>query len=64
MVRQRDRNERNALESLHDGDPEPYVALKRKEGSLTVHGEEVEALTALLADWNAARNEYRLRMPS
>ena len=30
VVRQRDRNERDALESLHDGDPEPYVAFKRE----------------------------------
>jgi ATP-dependent exoDNAse (exonuclease V) alpha subunit len=60
VVRQRDRNERNALESLHDGDPEPYVALKRKERSLIVHREEIEALTSLLADWNAARSKYGL----
>ena len=60
VVRQRDRNERDALESLHDGDPEPYLALKRKEGSLIVHREEIEALTSLLADWNAARNKYGL----
>ena len=60
VVRQRDRNERDALESLHDGDPEPYVALKREEGSLTVHQEEVEALTSLLADWDAARSKYGL----
>ena len=60
VLRQRDRNERAALESLHDGDPEPYVAFKRKEGSLIVHREEIEAVTSLLADWNAARSKYGL----
>ena len=37
-----------------------YVVLKREEGALSVHREEIEALTPLLADWNAARNEYGL----
>ena len=60
VVRQRDRNERDVLESLHDGDPELYVAFKRLEGSLTVHGEEIEALASLLVDWNAARGNYGL----
>ena len=32
VIRQRDPNERDALESLHDGDPEPYVGAKRKDG--------------------------------
>ena len=39
VVRQRDQSERDALESLHDGDPEPYSAFKREERSLTVHQE-------------------------
>jgi ATP-dependent exoDNAse (exonuclease V) alpha subunit len=60
VVRQRDQSERDALESLHDGDPEPYIALKREERSLTVHQDEIEALTSLLADWNAARSKYGL----
>lgn len=59
-MRQRDRNERDALVSLHDGVPEPYIALKREERSLTVHQEEAEALTSLLADWTAAQSKYGL----
>ena len=44
VMRQRDPAEREALEALHDGDPEPYLALAREEGTLTVHEREDEAL--------------------
>jgi conjugative relaxase-like TrwC/TraI family protein len=60
VVRQRDANERDALEALHDGDPEPYLALKRQEGALTVHEEELGAVESLLGDWDKARRENGL----
>ena len=60
VMRQRDPGEREALEFLHDGDPEPYLQLKRKQGALTVHEREDDALGAILVDWDAARREYGL----
>jgi ATP-dependent exoDNAse (exonuclease V) alpha subunit len=58
VMRQRDPAERDALEALHDSDPEPYIALKRDQAALTVHGREVEALAGLLRDWDQARREH------
>jgi AAA domain len=55
VMRQRDPAERAALEALHDGHPEPYLALARQGRRLTVHAREEEALDAVLADWNEAR---------
>lgn len=60
VMRQRDENERDALEALHDGDPGRYVTLKRDDGLLTVHHQEDEGVTSLLADWDAARREFGL----
>jgi hypothetical protein len=34
VMRQRDSAEREALEAVHDGDPEPYLELKREQGAL------------------------------
>ncbi len=61
VMRQRDRGEREALEALHDGDPEPYLELKRTRGALQVHELEEDAMRAILADWNTARTERGLR---
>jgi ATP-dependent exoDNAse (exonuclease V) alpha subunit len=60
VMRQRDRREREALEALHDGDPEPYLELKREQGALQVHELEEDAIGAILADWNRARTEHGL----
>jgi ATP-dependent exoDNAse (exonuclease V) alpha subunit len=60
VMRQRDPAERDALEALHDGDPDTYLALKREQGALHVHEREQDALTAILDDWNAARREHGL----
>jgi len=60
VMRQRDPGEREALESLHDGDPEPYLRLKHKEGALVVHEREDDSVGAILVDWDAARREYGL----
>jgi conjugative relaxase-like TrwC/TraI family protein len=58
VMRQRDPAERDALEALHDGDPEPYISLKRDQQALTTHDREVDALAALLRDWDHARREH------
>jgi conjugative relaxase-like TrwC/TraI family protein len=58
VMRQRDPAEREALEALHDGDPEPYVEFKHDQGTLAVHDREADALAAILADWSAARCEH------
>jgi conjugative relaxase-like TrwC/TraI family protein len=60
VVRQRDPTEREALEALHDGDPDPYIELKRKQGALSVQEREEDGLAALLADWSDARREHGL----
>jgi conjugative relaxase-like TrwC/TraI family protein len=56
VMRQRDPAERETLEALHEGNPEPYLAMAREAGTLTVHHREDEALGAVLADWNRARH--------
>jgi conjugative relaxase-like TrwC/TraI family protein len=58
VMRQRDPVEREALESLHDGDPETYLQLKDEQRALGVHEREDDAVAAILADWDAARREY------
>jgi conjugative relaxase-like TrwC/TraI family protein len=60
VMRQRDPAEREALETLHDGNPEPYLAMARRARTLSVHEREEEALGSLLADWNEARQAVGL----
>lgn len=60
VMRQRDPAEREVLEALHDGDPEPYLAVARQAGTLTVHDREDEALGSVLTDWNHARRRVGL----
>jgi conjugative relaxase-like TrwC/TraI family protein len=60
VMRQRDPAEREALESLHDGDPEPYLQLKQEQGALVIHERENAALAGILADWAGARGEHGL----
>jgi ATP-dependent exoDNAse (exonuclease V) alpha subunit len=58
VIRQRDPAEREALEALHDGDPDPYLQLKTDQGALQIHEREADAIDAALADWNAAQKQY------
>jgi conjugative relaxase-like TrwC/TraI family protein len=58
VIRQRDPDEREALDALHDGDPGPYLKLKDEQGALSVHEHEREALARALADWDAARHAH------
>jgi ATP-dependent exoDNAse (exonuclease V) alpha subunit len=58
VMRQRDPAEREALEALHDGDPEPYLGLKQERSELAVHELEDDALEAILADWNQAKTKH------
>jgi conjugative relaxase-like TrwC/TraI family protein len=60
VMRQRDQAERDALDALHDGDPDRYLELKAERGALTVHEHEREALARALADWDAARQAHGL----
>jgi AAA domain/TrwC relaxase len=56
VIRQQDPAERAALEALHDGHPEVY--LDHKQGAITVHAEEQQAVEALVDEWDAARQEH------
>lgn len=56
VMRQRDLEERAALESLREGEPGRYLAHKRD--AITVHATEAGALHALLAQWRAAQHEH------
>jgi conjugative relaxase-like TrwC/TraI family protein len=58
VMRQRDPEERAALEAQHDGDPERYLAHKQDE--ITVHPTEAEALSALVEQWHAAQHDHGL----
>lgn len=60
VMRQRDPAERDALEHLHEGDPDAYVELKGERGKLAVHEHEADAVTAILADWNQAQQQHGL----
>jgi hypothetical protein len=59
-VRQRNPEERAALEALHDGHAEEYIEFKRQQGALEVHTEERDALAKVLGEWDAARTAYGL----
>jgi len=59
VIRQRDPEERRALEALHDGQPDAYLAHKQAE--ITVHATEADALAELVDHWHAARREHGLR---
>jgi ATP-dependent exoDNAse (exonuclease V) alpha subunit len=59
-MRQRNAEERAALEALHDGDAGAYIEFKRAQGALDVHARESEALAKLLDEWDAARVQHGL----
>jgi ATP-dependent exoDNAse (exonuclease V) alpha subunit len=46
VMRQRDSSERDGLELVHDGDPIPYIELKRRQGAMAVHEHERRAVAA------------------
>lgn len=56
MLRQRDVAERDALEALHDGAPERY--LEHKADAITLHGNDGDAVDAVVDQWFAARREH------
>jgi conjugative relaxase-like TrwC/TraI family protein len=59
VLRQQDPRERAALEALHDGNPDRYLALKHKE--ISIHATESEALSAVVEEWHAATARHGLR---
>lgn len=59
VVRQRDPEERRALEALHDGHPDPYLA--HQPDAIAVHATEVGALDALVDQWVVAQREHGTR---
>jgi conjugative relaxase-like TrwC/TraI family protein len=56
VIRQRDPKERTALEALRDGEPERYLA--HKQGDITIHTTELDARSALVEQWHAARRQH------
>jgi conjugative relaxase-like TrwC/TraI family protein len=56
VIRQQDPVERAALEALHDGEPERYLA--HKQSDISVHADEHAAAEALLDRWLFARAVY------
>jgi AAA domain len=58
VIRQYNPSEREALEALHDGNPEPYLEFAHQERTLTTHEREQDALAGILADWDRARREH------
>lgn len=59
VVRQRDPEEREALEALHDGQPDRYLA--HKQDAITIHARETDALAVLVDQWHAAQDAHGLR---
>ena len=59
VMRQRDPKEREALETLHDGEPEHYLAHKRD--AITIHTAEHAALSTLVEQWHAAQRQHGVR---
>jgi conjugative relaxase-like TrwC/TraI family protein len=60
VMRQRDPNEVAALEALHDGDADQYIALRQDRGNLHVHSDEHDALSGVLCAWDLARRVHGL----
>ncbi len=55
VMRQRDPSEVAALEALHDGDADEYLAFKQDQGTLHVHPDEHDAFTEVLRAWDRTR---------
>jgi DNA-binding HxlR family transcriptional regulator len=60
VMRQRNPDERAALEALHGGDPDVYLAFKQQQRELCVHADERDDLAMLSREWDQARTEYGL----
>jgi len=58
VIRQRDPSERNALQALHDGRPDLYIAHKRH--AISAHATESQAVDTIAGQWDAARREHGL----
>lgn len=56
MIRQRDPEERRALEALHDGEPDAYLA--HKQEAIAIHASETDALAVLVDQWHAAQDAH------
>jgi len=56
VIRQRDPEERAALEALHDGEPDRYLA--HKQDAITIHASETDALAKLVDQWHAAQDAH------
>jgi hypothetical protein len=56
VMRQHDVAEQRALEALHDGEPDLYLA--HKHGAIAVHETEADALRAVRDAWRLARREH------
>lgn len=59
VMRQRDPAEQQALQALHDGDPDQY--LEHKHNEITVHETELDAITALTTAWHHAQLQHGRR---
>jgi ATP-dependent exoDNAse (exonuclease V) alpha subunit len=56
VIRQRDPSERRALQALHDGHPDTYIAHKRD--AINIHPTEHQAVDAIADQWHAGRQEH------
>jgi conjugative relaxase-like TrwC/TraI family protein len=56
VLRQHDPAERDALEALHDGNPETY--LDHKADQITIHATETDAIAGVIDQWADARAEH------
>ena len=59
VVRQRNREEREALAALHARDADTYLTHKHNE--TTIHDTELEALLELAGEWHTAQLQHGLR---
>ena len=55
-IRQHDPAERDALQALHDGDPDTY--LQHKQPDITIHERETSAIATLVNEWHGARARH------
>jgi conjugative relaxase-like TrwC/TraI family protein len=56
VMRQRNLSEQEALQALHDGDPDPYIDHKRD--NITIHETEIEALLRMVHSWHDAQRQH------
>jgi ATP-dependent exoDNAse (exonuclease V) alpha subunit len=56
VMRQQDIREQQALQALHDGDPNAYIDHSRDD--ITIHEKEIDALLRLVGSWHAAQRQH------